>query len=176
MMRNMLDAYLDGELQASEKAALEQSLATDTALAALLAKIKGERALRQAAFATYQPAAGEAAQFAARFLAAARRSGPVGYVGPWIRQAAAVAAVLVLVGGGFAAGRMSGTGRGSPVAQGVKPDAAVIYRVMYVDPNGDLQVPEFSSVDEANEFIARHDLRRTDTQVASVDLSHPGSF
>ena len=47
---------------------------------------------------------------------------------------------------------------------------------MYVDRNGDLQVPEFSSLDEANDFVAKHDLKRSDTQVASVDLTRPGSF
>jgi anti-sigma factor RsiW len=179
-MRKILDDYLDDTLQSTQRADLERRLASDAVAARLLAQIKSERALRQAAYQSFQPSASQARAFADNALAAmhAQAPSPLGYVGSWIRRGLAVAAAIAIVAASFAIGRMTAAPANPSIATNtpLKTEPQVVYRVVYFAESGDKEVREFASMDEANDFVARLDARRAEPQVAIVDLDHPGSF
>jgi anti-sigma factor RsiW len=178
MMRQMLDEYLDGVLDQPQRSEVEARLAGDSAAAALLARLKSERALRRAAINSFEPRAEEARTIAARALEAFDHAPPAGYVGKWVKRGAAIAAALALAAGSFAIGRGTAPARSGGIAPvAAKAEPQVIYRVMYYADNGDVQVREFASVDDANDFMNKPDTRRGgEPQVAAVDLTRPGSF
>ncbi len=96
-----LDAHLDGALTPPEAEALGRRLAAEPALAEALDRLRAERNVRRAVWASYEPDETAANSAAATVLAAAvreerwRRSVSIG------RRATAAAAVLLLA---FAAG------------------------------------------------------------------------
>jgi anti-sigma factor RsiW len=181
----MLDDYLDENLQPGQRAELERQLAADPALARLLATMKQERALRAAAYASFEPSRNEASTLAASMMNAIAGHQPAGYVGtprsPWLKRALATAAAIAIVAGSFAVGRV--TAPATPIAptgqtatNNPRTDTQVIYRVIYLGEYGEKEIREFASLDEANDFANKLDLRRAEPQVAAVDLSSPGSF
>jgi anti-sigma factor RsiW len=144
MLRERLDEYLDGGLEPADRRELEAMLAADLAAAGMLARMKAQRALRAAAFASYLPTAAESKALAQRVLAEAHDA-PVGYIGYWVRRGAAVAAAIVIVVGTFAAGRMTA----SPAE---RVEVRTVYNVAYTDM-GEQRVVEFATMEERNDFV-----------------------
>jgi anti-sigma factor RsiW len=178
-MRQMLDDYLDGTLYPAERAEVERQVAGDAAMARLLAAMKQERALRAAAYASFEPSKEESGIHVSRMMDAMTGSGPAGYVGVWIRRGVAAAAAVALVAGSFAMGRVTANTPGNgqtDVANVQKAEPQVVYRVVYFADYGEKEVREFASLDEANDFVNKLDTRRSEAQVAAVDLNAPGSF
>jgi anti-sigma factor RsiW len=173
MIRQDIEQYLDGELSPAEAAVLH----ADPASAALIASARNQRALRAAAYATYQASAAESDALTEKILTACAddRVAPIAHIGPWLRRASAVAAVLALIIGGFAAGRMS-----APAAQAPAPAVAAneIIRVLYNDDAGEAQMKEFDSIDDANNFMKDMSARHAEPVVvaSTFDTDHPGSF
>jgi hypothetical protein len=174
-MRQTLDEYLDGALDAAAKADVERRLLADPAAATLLAQMKSERALRTATFATFEPTKTEADALAARTLASFEHAKPAGYVGIWLRRGIAAAAMIALVAGSFAIGRITASPPAPSTPIVTTTDPHVIYRVMYLTDAGETQVREFTSVEDASDFMAKVDLK-ADAQVAVMDLDSSGSF
>jgi anti-sigma factor RsiW len=175
-MRNLVDDYLDGAMATADRAAFERQLAADPSLARLLSNMKQERALRAAAYASFEPTREEAQAAADRMMDAVAGQRPAGYVGNWWKRTLGVAAGLAIVAGSFAFGRMTSetVTVEKPV---VKLETHVVYRVMYFGEEGEKEVREFATHDEAIDFVNRLDTRRSEAQVAAVaDLSSPGSF
>jgi anti-sigma factor RsiW len=164
MMRQTIDEYLDGALDAQARAALEQTLARDPAAAGLAAAMRTERAVRAAAYESYAPSPAEASALAAQILAAFEdeAAAPVGKIAPassgkWLRYVSGIAAGLVLIISAFAAGRMTAApATPSVLASGGNPTAAERTRVVVLDPNNEAQISEvreFASPDIANTYI-----------------------
>jgi anti-sigma factor RsiW len=177
-MRQKIDDYLDEALEPAERAELERRISADPALARLLASMKQERALRAAAYASFQPAPQEARTFASNMLDSLTAPLPAGYVGVWIKRGLAVAAAIAVVAGSFAMGRMTASTSTGQTAVVVPPksETQVVYRVIYFDEYGEKEVREFASLDETNDFVSKLDSHRNDPKVAVVDLSSPGSL
>ncbi|MCL2648380.1 MAG: hypothetical protein FWD61_15450 [Phycisphaerales bacterium] len=170
-MRQILDGYLDGQLMAGEEAELKERLAKEPVLARTLKLMAQERALRAATFESFNASEREGEIVAAKVIATVRDIGPIGYVGVWVRRVAAVAAILVIVGGSYVLGVKCGV-------QGARAEKQVVVRVMYYDDLGEKQVAEFNSLDAADAFINRADVRRgsPDVQIADMDVSRSGTF
>jgi anti-sigma factor RsiW len=176
-MRNILDDYLDGAMEAGERAALERQIAADPIAAQQLAAMKQERALRAAAYASFEPSQAEAHELASSMMNTLAGHKPAGYVGVWVRRTLGVAAALGIVVGSFAMGRMTGTPETKIVQQQVtKTETQVVYRVVYFGDDGAKEVREFAGLDEANDFVNKLDAPRAEARIAAVDLSSPGSF
>jgi anti-sigma factor RsiW len=163
----MLEAYLDDALSASEVVGLDRRLITEPGLAAALQTVRGRRAVRLALFKSHEPDDAAAEKFADMVIASARRSA-------WHRKiarasrAAATLAACVLVG--FAAGWMGrGHGPAAPVASvGPHPakveghlvahvpkpgDTGGMYQVALTDENGNvIAVQKFNRVEDARQF------------------------
>src|SRR5690242_20078508 len=110
-MRQLLDDYLDENLTSDQRADLERRLAAEPALARLLAAMKQERALRAAAYASFQPSVDETRNLANRILNDIAGHHPAGYVGShkpsWLKRTLGVAAALAILAGTFAIGRIT---------------------------------------------------------------------
>jgi anti-sigma factor RsiW len=167
MLREKLDAYLDGALETAERQALETQLASDPAAARLLAGMKSERVLRTAAYASYLPTTGETMTLVKQTLTRAFDT-PLGRIGYWMRRGAAVAAALLIVAGTFTAGRMSASPKTYKVVE-----TQTVYNVSYTDLNGQLGVREFSTLEERNEF-QKELQQRGITGIAVRELTIPG--
>jgi anti-sigma factor RsiW len=163
MLRQKLDEYLDGALDPPARRDVEATLASDPAAAALLARLKSQRALRAAAFDAYLPAPQESKALADRVLAQAYDA-PVGRVGYWLRRGAAVAAAIAIVTGTFFAGRISVSPQ--PVAA-----PTTVYDVVWVDSMGWHQ-QDFQSQDARNTMV--HQLEREGTGITYTDVLTPG--
>ncbi len=157
--RDMLEQYLDGELAPAQVAQVDQALSADPAAARLLARLRQERALRQAALRTYEPSAQETGALAQSMLhaLAEQEHAPLAKIGTarWVRWTGAVAASLLLLAGGFYAGRTS-----TPSVVQAKPE----YHVIAIDLAGHPVEYKFASMDEAVKFA--QDTQRT--EVAST--------
>jgi anti-sigma factor RsiW len=181
-MRQILDDYLDETLPPERRAEIERQLAADPAASRLLAAMKQERALRTAAYASFEPAPAEARALAARMMNDIAGHQPAGYVGgTWLKRTLGVAAAIAIVAGSFAIGRFTAnpttTAAGDqPTSVATKTETQVVYRVVYLGEYGEKEIREFASLDEANDFANKLDLHRSEPQVAAVDLSSPGSF
>jgi anti-sigma factor RsiW len=168
MLRQKLDEYLDGALDPPTRREVEATLAADPAAAALLARLKSQRALREAAFDTYFPTPHESKALADRVLARAYDS-PIGHVGTWVRRGAAVAAAVAVVVGTFFLGRMTVT----PKVVTVPEPPHTVYNVVWIDSFGVQSVQDFASVDERNTFIQRLE-REGATGIAYNEVFMPG--
>jgi len=166
MMRERLDEYLDGGLDSAARREVEALVASDPAASGMLARMKAQRALRGAAWASYLPTAAESKALAERVLAEAYDA-PAGHIGYWVRRGAAVAAAALIVVGTFAAGRMSVT------PQIVKQvETQTVYQVAYTEM-GEPQVREFATMQERDNFV--QDLeQRGGTEIAY--LTPPGQL
>ena len=162
-----LDAYLDGQLDPTDVAALTVRLAVDPELADTLAELRRQRADRQSAFAALEPATVDVDRFAWRVRGAVaaelNRAAPVkrsaGFrLDPWnaARFAAAAAACVTL---GFLGGRL-----GRPLAGA--PTVAVNPAVASVASRVDVPI-----TDEYGRVVARQSFDNADTaQRFSDDL------
>lgn len=113
MMRQTIDEYLDGMLDAQARASVEQTLARDPVAAELARSMQSERAIRAAAYESYIPSKAEASALAAQILAACedRSAEPVGRITPrfnsWMRYASGIAAAIAITLTAFGLGRMT---------------------------------------------------------------------
>jgi anti-sigma factor RsiW len=165
--RRRIDEYLDGSLDAASQRTLEAAIAADPAQARLLARMKSERALRTAAYASYMPSAAESRELTAQFMAAAYA--PVGRVGVWsnARRWVAVAASVAVLIGTFAAGRMTAGTAGTTLAAA---SANPVYRVVYLDRDGVRTVSgDLKTEDEMKDYVAA--LQKDGNTVLAADYA-----
>jgi anti-sigma factor RsiW len=164
MMRQKMDEYLDGAPDPTGRQDVENALARDPEVAALLAKMKRERALRGAVYASYTPSSQEAAGFAAQLMDACHDEAlqPVGRIGHgalyWTRRIAGVAAAIMIAAGAFAAGRVTApqTATGpSPVATGSLAERPARYSVHLADRFGYVQDLVFDNADAKDAYVSR---------------------
>ena len=149
----ILESYLDGQVEGDELAVLRRRLEAEPELAGVLERLREERSSRLAAFASYEPDEMEAERLTAGIQRAVRRGGQ-GWT-HWRRfgygAAAAAAIVLAFLAG---AGWMGSTSNGGQV-NAVPP----VYKVELRDEAGRvLAEQEFQSLDKAREFS--EDLRQ----------------
>ena len=152
---DLLEDYLDGALDASDAAAVRARLVREPDLACALEQLRANRELRQRMWAALEPDDREASQLAARLGAISRR---VQWIGPLVRRAVAVAAVVTIAF--FAGWQVRGKQKTSAsIASQTAPNhaAALTYHVALTDETGRVTaVQEFDSLDKAREFT--HDL------------------
>ncbi len=169
MMRSTLDEYLDEALDAVARAEVERALAQDPATGRLLAKMKAERALRTAAYASYMPTGEEAAALAARVFDEV--AAPIGQVGNfrWIRWTAGVAAALVIAASAFGIGRV--TAPTQVVTKEVEvTDLAVV-------SGNDLQVQHLTSREAYQNYIQKLTQERDrNNPIVVTDYTIPGKM
>jgi hypothetical protein len=122
-----LEAHLDGALTPPEAEVLGRRLAADPALAEALERLRSQRDLRRAAWASYEPDESAAKSAAASVLAAAVREERWRRAVSNARRATAAAAVVLLA---FAAGWAA---RGS-LSPGARPPAT-LHAVDGADPH-----------------------------------------
>ena len=170
MLREKIEEYLDGELDAAGKMALEAEVAANPTAGRMLASAKADRVLRAAAFETFAPTRHEASELAAQVMAEAYA--PVGHVGYWIRRGAAVAAAIIIVCGVFVAGRISAPVQNRIVVQ---TETRVVYSVAYKDLGGEQTVREFATADERDDFVKELDQRGV-ANVQVADYMVPGQI
>jgi anti-sigma factor RsiW len=110
----LLEAHLDGALSPPQTESLGRRLATEPALAAVLERLRAERAARQAVWSSYEPEPARAAAAAASALTVAERAERLRRTASHARRVTAAAAVVLLA---FASGWVA---RG---VRSVQPDA-----------------------------------------------------
>jgi anti-sigma factor RsiW len=173
LTRQLLEEYLDGELPQPTRLQVEQALAADAAAGKLVERLRAQRALRQVAYAAYQPAEIEARQTASRFLADFRHA-PLGFVGRWHTVAARlarVAAGIAIASACFVAGQYSIAAHQatpSTIAMNNGSDSSArTWVVEYQQSDGQAATREFSSLDAAQKFA--QDMTKNTVQVAASD-------
>ncbi|HWE96984.1 MAG TPA: hypothetical protein VG269_23685 [Tepidisphaeraceae bacterium] len=174
----MLEAYLDDALSASEVVGLDRRLVTEPALAAAMQTMRGRRAVRLALFKSHEPDEASAEKLAELVIASAHRSA-------WHRKVARVSRVVGMLAAcmlvGFAAGWMGrGHGPAAPMAAGgphpakaeghlvahvPKPgEAGGMYQVALTDENGNvIAIQKFNRVEDARQFaddLGQYEARR----------------
>jgi anti-sigma-K factor RskA len=112
MMRQTIDEYLDGVLDAQARASVEQTLVRDPMAAELARTMQSERAIRAAVYESYAPSKAEASALASQILAACEDEAaePVGRITPqrnWVRYTSGVAAAIAVALTAFGLGRMT---------------------------------------------------------------------
>lgn len=143
----LLEEYLDGALTPDEIERVNDRLAGEPALAAVLAELREERATRAAVWGSLEPSDAEVRRLIARVAAAGRRQATWGRVQRYTRFATAAAACLLI---GFFAGwlghdrgpaspvgiaRVNEFVNGPVVATNYPPTVGVlISEIRYVDP------------------------------------------
>lgn len=156
--QELLEEYLDSALPRDQHTQVEQAIARDPALRTRLQRLQAQRQLRAAVYASYEPAAAEARAMAQNMLEAFANESTAPIAGisfrTWSRRFAAVAAALVLVAGGsFFAGRMSVP----PMPTQAKVEK--VYEVVYPDVDGEIQAVSFNNLQDANDFIRNYQSR-----------------
>jgi anti-sigma factor RsiW len=167
MLREKLDEYLDEGLDPAQRREVEALLASDPAAAAMLGRMKAQRALRAAAYESYLPTRLEAKTLADRVLVALYDT-PAGHIGYWLRHGAAVAAAVAILTGVFAMGRMTAPLRQVPVVE-----TRVEYNVVWFDAGGVQQVQSFATQQERNKYLQQLEQQGV-TGVAVADILTPG--
>jgi len=172
----LLEAHLDGELTPADVERLGRRLAQEPDLASGLERLRAERAVRQAALASYEPADRDADALADNVVAAAVRAERWGRRAVLARRATAAAAVVALA---FACGWMA-RGRATPQSVvPVRPAAATddhpftstgggdmrSFPVVVVDEKGNVAVQNFDDPAKAREYA--NDVGRSRKQPAS---------
>ena len=163
MTLEKLEQYLDGALSAEETRAVETAAANDAVLAARIARLTTQRALRQAALSTYSPTAGEAASAATHALASIYAetaiAGRIGWT--WFKRVAAVAAVVAIAATSFYAGRTSGTPSRIADNNTVEQQHWIVI--------ADQQTHEFASAQEATDFVNEYNKQAQEQQQEQND-------
>ena len=128
--RERLDEYLDGALDDAGRREIEALVAADPSAARLLSAMKSERALRNAAYASFNPTEYETSTLAHEVIAACEDEAahPIGHIGAlvWTRRIAGVAAAIIIAAGAFAAGRASAPVTVGPTASNTAFEAPLI--------------------------------------------------
>ena len=148
--QNFLEQYLDGELDSTESRILEEQLAGDAALAARVAALRSQRALRREAMETYQPTESEASALAKKMMeqfhlmeyAPLERLHAHEPALRWLKRSAVIAACLLIGVGSFLAGRQNA--RSGPIAG---------YTVHIQMPGGETISQTFRSYQQARRFV-----------------------
>ncbi len=154
-----LELYLDGELPAADRAAVEQRLAGDAQLTEALSHLKQARALRAAALQSYMPDAAESHRLAENALAFCHENqyAPVGRIlqsttgGMWIKRIGMAAACLLIAASSYWAGRgsvvPSAPSNSAPAASSI-----IGYTVQISTPNGQVVSQTFATYQQAKQF------------------------
>ena len=164
-VRQQMDDYLDGALAPAEEHAFKALLAQDAGAVRQLERLKNFRALRSAAYDSYLPTAQETARLTEQFFATAHQ--PAGFVGFWrkARSYSNVAAVLAIMAGTFAFGRMTANSTSNHTTDGMAAGTVYKYRVIDFDAEGvERMSDDFGTIDEAGTYIKN--LERDGPQVA----------
>jgi hypothetical protein len=114
----LLEAHLDAALSPEQAESLGRRLATEPRLAGELERLRAERRVRRAAWASYEPEPPRAAAAAEAALVLAERTERWRRTGARVRGATAAAAVVLLA---FAAGWAARGGRPGPSAEPQSP-------------------------------------------------------
>jgi len=135
MMRQTIEDYLDGELDAQGRSAVEQALATDAGARALLETLRAQRKLRTSVYESYMPSQDQAAALASQILAVCQdeAAAPIGKITPasrWLRYGTGIAAAIAVAVTAFGIGRMTAPGGIS----GTQPNGAEKSSYVYVVP------------------------------------------
>jgi|GEM_PF-5932079 len=191
MTFEVLEQYLDGELSAEQRAAVERTVASDPRVAAMLAQAQDRRAARVAALKGYEPSSADAQALAEQILTACKAgdgiagSPVIGRVGNFntLKRIAAAVAVIALIGAAYGIGRVSAPvqtvevikEREVEVVKLVPGESKTIHRVVYVNSTGTTQTKEFADASEAAQYV--QDLQqRYDTSTMVANLDRPGAF
>ncbi len=164
--RERLEQYLDGELPPDEATQLDAALTTDSEAREIIAHLRRERALRQAALHTYAPTAAEAGTLAGRWLDEfhAARLAPLARIGGrWLRRTAGVAAAAAIAIGSFWAGHATAVR-----PQVYPPTAEQSFVVKFVTPDGVIETQKFSSSDEATAYANKLVAQQQGVSVATL--------
>jgi len=157
-----MEEYLDGELTPEATRALEADLQKDPAAARLLASLKTERAIRAAAYQSYQPTQAESARLAAKVMMTA--TAPVGFVGPRWRRMVNVAAGFIILAGTFATGYLVANSHSTETPEAiVKMQYTVI---SYPLGTNEPQERVFDSVEQCNNYVK--ELEQNGSVVTSI--------
>ena len=171
----LLDAYLDDVLTASDVQRLDMRLADEPELAAALESLRRDRAARQALFQSLTPSGPEAGRFASHVVGSMRRREWQRNVTRATRLIGGLAACLLV---GFTAGWM-GRGRAalgttaSPASHHSDAHLAIHsgtaieggqYQVALLDEHGNVvAVQKFSRAEDAEQFaddLGKYEARR----------------
>jgi hypothetical protein len=148
--REILETWLDGELEPPRAAALQIRLATEADLSALLAELRDERQIRQAVLAALGPTPAHAERIADRICADLPQ--PAAWrIGPFVRTAWALAACTVL---SFGLGWLvRGGGESARAPQPAMQVTPAVYQVNICDESGTvIGVQHFNSPEQARQF------------------------
>jgi anti-sigma factor RsiW len=159
----LLDSWLDGAISFSEASPLRQRLAEESDLAAAMQDLRGERALRQAAFASLLPDEDDTG-LPERLLSGVRIAAARSQTRRRMLGFAAMAAAACLLLG-FGAGRAMLHGPSVAVNPNPAPHQAVVhgpqvetvvtYQVSLTDESGHVTaVQSFDSLEHARAFAA----------------------
>ena len=155
----LLEGYLDGELEDGGREAVRARLNDDAAFAGALGQLRGERAMRQAMFAVLEPSDVEVERLVSDVragIARRRRVAGVFRIGRYVGSAAACFLGGFLVHAAFFgdAGREQPRQMGQPVTDyGATVRAVETYEVTLRDDSGNVvAVQRFDSLAKAQEF------------------------
>jgi anti-sigma factor RsiW len=152
-----LEAYLDGALAPGERAALEERVDRDRALAEELDELRAARMTRAAVWGSLEPTQIEIERLVAFVGAAARRDEV------WRKRnnalkwvSAAAASILIGVGAGWFGRTVMAPSAPAPLTpMATAPMEQNLFRVAITDESGNvLAVQKFDSIDSAREFTS----------------------
>lgn len=184
MTFEVLEQYLDGELNAEQRVAVERTAQSDPRVAAMLAQARTAREARAASLKAYEPTPDEAHTLATRILVqCANEPAIVGRVGNFgaLKRIAAAIAIVALIGGAFGVGRLSApvktveVVKQEKVIEYVPGETKTIHRVVYMNNSGTTQTKEFADAAEATAYIQELQ-QRYDTSTMVANLDRPGAF
>jgi anti-sigma factor RsiW len=179
----LLETYLDGQLPMSEAEGLWQRLASDKELAATLADVRAQRAIRKSVWTDMEPDDAQAMVVSRRISSAMRRQRIWDIAQRGLTYASAAAACAFV---GFRIGWMShAVPAGNSLAQGPNPSnvqnvamndtsTAAPVQVAIHDQNGNLiGAPRFNTRQEAMDFV--NALNATQTVASPLERRDPSN-
>ena len=181
--QELLEAYLDDDLSASQVQVVDGRLAREPHLAAALHVLRAERSVRAAVWSSLAPDQQAAERAVTRVSRGIRRHETLRRVYRGARIGGAVAAAVALFWGGWMV-RGVATPRPARVAGPVPQpmgrmsiaagEAAGAYRVVLTDETGNvIAVQRFSKLEDARQFaddLGRYQARRLEIQQGSAML------
>jgi len=183
MMRQTIEDYLDGELDAQGRSAAEQALATDAGARALLETLRAQRKLRASVYDSYMPSQEQAASLASQILAACENEAatPVGKITPatsrWLRYGTGIAAAIAVAVTAFGVGRMTAPagGSGTQTPGGEKSSYVYVVPVKNLDESSP-KVFRLASAEEAETKIRELQAPPEPLIADAGDLGLPGQL